>query len=389
MDIVVLNHHSENDRGGGTFRWAPNAHQHDDNAIFIRPDSVPADQPGRFQRVFSGDVNVCWFGARGDDDVDDFIAFQAAIDWSEGRGGGVIRVPPGAYVCNNVVLKNGVTLSSTAAAYGYSPSKILGASLRCTKPGFCLDTPETGVTGAALLASVLRGGGPKFAAGGIRFQKASWCAMKVAQFDNFSDEAIVIDAGMACVIEDVLTTQRPAESCVAETCGRYHACRDRPLSQPHRGEHLPSCPEFRWTGAHHRRVSHSRRQSFHQQLRRRNLRRRLYHRGALSSLHRLPRRPQFRRRLHHQLQADDIFSCTALDNNHDPKAKASGFLILGPSNTFASCIAACNRLPSLQLYGFDEHNPIGDVERDTLYAACRSRTTRSRRSAASRRRART
>ncbi len=53
MDIVVLNHHSENDRGGGTFRWAANSREHDDNAIFIRPDNVTADQPGRFQRVFS------------------------------------------------------------------------------------------------------------------------------------------------------------------------------------------------------------------------------------------------------------------------------------------------------------------------------------------------
>ncbi len=91
--------------------------------------------------------------------MDDSIAFQAAIDWSEARGGGVIRVPPGAYICNNVVLKNGVTLSSTAAAYGYSPSKILGTSLRCTKPGFCLDTPETGVTGAGVTGINFRGGG--------------------------------------------------------------------------------------------------------------------------------------------------------------------------------------------------------------------------------------
>ncbi|MEI9915006.1 MAG: hypothetical protein WDN29_03490 [Methylovirgula sp.] len=62
----------------------------------------------------------------------------------------------------------------------------------------------------------------------------------------------------------------------------------------------------------------------------------------------------------------------ARQQSRPEKRRASGFLILGPSNTFASCIAACNRLPSLQLYGFDEHNPIGDVDRDTLYAACRS-----------------
>ena len=372
IDIVVLNHHSENDRGGGTFRWAPNAHQHDDNAIFIRPDSVAADQPGRFQRVFSGDVNVCWFGARGDDDVDDSIAFQAAIDWSEERGGGVIRVPPGAYICNNVVLKNGVTLSSTAAAYGYSPSKILGASLRCTKPGFCLDTPETGVTGAGVTGINFRGGGPKFAAGGIRFQKASWCAIKVAQFDNFSDEAIVIDAGMACVIEDVLTTNvllnraRPKPAGAITLAGTDHY-----LSRVESNTSLHALssdgPEriiaaFLIRGANHfisNCVGEISDVGY--------IVEGLYHRFTGCRGDR-----NWGEGFIINCKLTTFSSCTALDNNHDPKAKASGFLILGPSNTFASCIAASNRLPSLQLYGFDEHNPIGDVERDTLYAACRS-----------------
>ncbi|MEI9915004.1 MAG: hypothetical protein WDN29_03480 [Methylovirgula sp.] len=73
------------------------------------PDSVPADQAGRFQRVFSGDVNVCWFRRPRPTTMSMILSHsRRPIDWSEGRGGGVIRVPPGAYVCNNVVLKNGV-----------------------------------------------------------------------------------------------------------------------------------------------------------------------------------------------------------------------------------------------------------------------------------------
>ncbi len=206
IEVIVLNHHADSDRGGGTFRWVANSQAPDDNGVYIKPDSVAEGQPGRFVRVFSGDINICWFGARGDDDVDDSLAIQAAIDWAEKRGGGVVRVPPGAYICNNVLLKNGVTLSSTAAAYGYAPSKILGSALRCTHPGFCLDAPETGVTAAAVTGINFRGGGPNLAAGGVRLHRASWCAIKVAQFDNFANEAILIESGMACTVEDVLTT---------------------------------------------------------------------------------------------------------------------------------------------------------------------------------------
>lgn len=372
INVIVLNHHAENDRGGGTFRWMANSQAADDNGVYIKPDSVADGQPGRFVRVFSGDINVCWFGARGDDDVDDSVAFQAALDWAEKRGGGVVRVPPGAYICNNVLLKNGVTLSSTAAAYGYAPSKILGSSLRCIHPGFCLDTPETGVTAAAVTGINFRGGGPNLAAGGIRLQKASWCAIKVAQFDNFADEAIVITSGMACAIEDILTTNvllnraRPKLAGAISIGGTDHYLnRIEANTSLHALSGAPTqrtIAAFLIRDANHfisNCVGEISDVGFVVEG--------LYHRFTGSRGDR-----NFGEGFIINCKLTTFSSCTALDNNHDPKANASGFLILGPSNTLASCIAACNRLPSLQVYGFDDHNPIGDVERDTLYAACRS-----------------
>lgn len=372
IDVVVLNHHADNDRGGGTFRWVANSQAADDNAVYIKPDSVADGQPGRFARVFSGDVNVCWFGARGDDDIDDSIAFQAAIDWSEVRGGGVVRVPPGSYICNNVLLKNGVTLSSTAEAYGYSPSKILGTALRCTHPGFCLDTPEKGVTAAAVSGINFRGGGPNLAAGGIRLQKASWCAIKIAQFDNFADEAILITSGMACVIEDVLTTNvllnrvRPKLAGAITIGGTDHYL--------NRIEANTSLHALSGNGSDRTIAAFLIRDANH------------FITNCVGEISDVGFVVQG---LYHRftgVRGDRNFgdgfiidcklttfsSCTALDNNHDPKAKGSGFVITGPANTLSACIAASNRLPSLQLFGFDDHNPIGDVDRDTLYAACRS-----------------
>lgn len=372
VELTVLNHHSEGDRGGGIFRWVANSNVPDDNGVYVRPDSVPEGQPGRFVRVFSGEIDVCWFGARGDDEVDDTPAFQAAIDWSAARGGGVVRVPPGAYICNNVLLKNGVTLSSTAAAYGYGPGKIFGAALRCTHPGFCLDTAEKGVTGAGVSGINFRGGGPNLAAGGIRLQKASWCAVKVAQFDNFADEAIVITSGMACVIEDVLTTNvllnraRPKLAGAISVAGTDHYLnRIEANTSLHA---LSGEPSKRTVAAFLiRDANHFVSNCVGEISDVGYVIEGLYHRFTACRGDR-----NFGEGFIINCKLTTFSSCTALDNNHDPKANASGFLILGPANTLASCIAACNRLPSLQQYGFDDRNPIGEPDRDTLYAACRS-----------------
>ena len=126
------------------------------------------------------------------------------------------------------------------------------------------------MTAAAVTGINFRGGGPNLAAGGIRLQKASWCAVKVAQFDNFADEAIVITSGMACTIEDILTTNvllnraRPKLAGAITIAGTDHYLnRIEANTSLHA---LSGAP----TAAHHRRLPHSRCQSFHQQLRRRD-----------------------------------------------------------------------------------------------------------------------
>ncbi len=370
FDVVLLHHSSPNDRGGGIFRWNPASQQPDDNGLHIKPQIVSPEKAGRFERVFVGDVDICWFGAQGDDVSDDSPAIQAAIDWTAKTGGGVVRVPPGSFICNNVLLRNGVTLSSSAAAYGYGPSKILSASLRCTKPGWCLDTPERGVTSAGISGINFRGGGPDLAAGGVRFRKASWSAIKVAQFDNFADEAIFIAGGLACTIEDVLTTnvllnrnRRQVSGAITiqgtdhflhriEANTSLHA-----LSGPNRliaafvirdaNHFISNCVgELSDTGF----VVEG-----------------MFHRFSACRGDR-----NFGDGFIIRCRLTTFSSCTSLDNSHDPQAKASGFIILGPGNTLSGCVAACNKLPSVHQYGFDDRVAVGDVENSTLYAACRS-----------------
>jgi len=69
---------SINDGGGGTFIWDKDALlAEDDGGTIISPDSGAT---GLWKRVYSGHMNVKWFGAKGDDLNDDTTAIQAALN---------------------------------------------------------------------------------------------------------------------------------------------------------------------------------------------------------------------------------------------------------------------------------------------------------------------
>jgi hypothetical protein len=370
VDVVLLRHSSENDRGGGIFRWNPYSLESDDDGIFIRPDLIPADEPGRFERVFVGDIEVYWFGGRGNDVSDDSQAIQAAIDWASKKGGGIVRVPQGSFICNNVLLKDGVTLSSPAAAYGYGPGKILSSSLRCTKPGWCIDTPAAGVTSASISGINFRGGGPGLPAGGVRFRKGSWSAIKVAQFDNFADEAIFIGGGLACTVEDVLTTNvllnrnRHQVSGAITIQGTDHFLN---RIEANTSLHALSGPNRMIAAFVIRDANHFINNCVGEISDIGFVIEGVFHRFSTCRADR-----NFGDGFIIRCRLSAFSSCTALDNSRDPHAKASGFLIFGPGNSLSACIAACNKLPSVQQYGFDDRVVFGDVENSTLYAACRS-----------------
>ncbi|QPF87112.1 hypothetical protein IC762_12780 [Bradyrhizobium genosp. L] len=96
------------DGGGGFFFWSPNDERPDDGAMIVaRPDGAL----GRWVRQHTfGEIDVRWFGARGDGQSDDTLAFEKARDFAKSRsrkdpqlatdplGSIKIRIPSGTYL---------------------------------------------------------------------------------------------------------------------------------------------------------------------------------------------------------------------------------------------------------------------------------------------------
>lgn len=102
--INVLGYHTPGDGGGGTFYWDSTSIESDNSGTIIQATGITT---GRWKRVYSGAVNVKWFGAKGDGDTDDTLSIQKALAVSK-----KIYVPymPTEYIVNNLALTNGCTI---------------------------------------------------------------------------------------------------------------------------------------------------------------------------------------------------------------------------------------------------------------------------------------
>jgi len=98
---IVAGYYQEGDGGDGTFVWVPittSPLKNDDYGIIIRTDpSSPGYIKGYFKRLYSGPINVRWFGAKGDGVTDDTAAVHAARDSSAFANNGTLYFPKGTY----------------------------------------------------------------------------------------------------------------------------------------------------------------------------------------------------------------------------------------------------------------------------------------------------
>jgi len=84
--VNIRGYHSENDGGGGLFNWNSSMNKANANGGTIIDPSVSLVNQGSgigsgcWIRQYDGDINIKWFGAKGDGIVDDYQAIQSALD---------------------------------------------------------------------------------------------------------------------------------------------------------------------------------------------------------------------------------------------------------------------------------------------------------------------
>ena len=79
--IDALGYYTKGDGGGGLFYWDSSSTETDNGGTIIQSNGITT---GRWKRVFSGAVNVKWFGAKGDNIQDDTDYINKALSLGSG-----------------------------------------------------------------------------------------------------------------------------------------------------------------------------------------------------------------------------------------------------------------------------------------------------------------
>ena len=117
--VFVKGYHTPGDGGGGVFYWDETEPKssHNGGTIIDPGRTFPTDWSdtsqqatwftaaasgqGCWKRIYSGEVNVRWFGAKGDDTTDDKQPFQQAFN-----ANAAVVIPKGDYYCSNTISLN-------------------------------------------------------------------------------------------------------------------------------------------------------------------------------------------------------------------------------------------------------------------------------------------
>ena len=129
--IEVLGYYTKGDGGGGLFYWDNTSIETDNGGTIIQATGITT---GRWKRVYSGTINIKWFGAKGDGVTDDTVAFNDTILFAAINNIGKVEVPTdyykllGTIVCpgnliidfmNSTLCGNGIGAANDLFQSGY------------------------------------------------------------------------------------------------------------------------------------------------------------------------------------------------------------------------------------------------------------------------------
>ncbi|HSD31643.1 MAG TPA: right-handed parallel beta-helix repeat-containing protein [Gemmatimonadales bacterium] len=186
--VGVACHTVPGDGGGGSFRFDVFSSAADDNGTVIAP---AAGGRGRWLRVFTRDLSVRWFGARGDGRTYDTAAVQSAVNAV--RAGETLHFPPGVYRIHadrGVQLKSDLRLDlGTATLAG---ANVDGARCRLLE---IQGKKNVVISGGTLLGSRL--GSPQWGVG-ILASDAESLFIENVQLRDFFFDGILLTGNRGC-----------------------------------------------------------------------------------------------------------------------------------------------------------------------------------------------
>lgn len=203
---VVGGYYAPNDGGGGLFYWDASSSTGDNDGTIIVPTG---SSTGRWMRMFSDELNVRWFGAKGDSTTDDTAALQAALTaaamaaaTSAGQGGQVL-LPNGIYkTTSELAVPAGVVLRGCGRK---TPGASNATEIIVAHNGKAISIQNGPVTttnyGNASIRDLTVTADPSSSPSmGAHLISVAYCSIADCVFTGF-DNGVVLDGAEICQVE--------------------------------------------------------------------------------------------------------------------------------------------------------------------------------------------
>ncbi len=370
--VYVTGYYAAGDGGEGMFVYNSASAATADNGVIIAPNAGS----GRWLRnVKSLPANPRWWGAKGDGVTNDSTAIQAGIDYINSLGSGVLKFNNGTYLCD-VTLKQGVQLIGLDAISGVDlgGGGVFGVVFQGAAAGAVVDTPAGVTYSVAVVGIAFRGLGLSGTSIGVRFRNVGAAMIRNCNFNNFSEQAVMMDAGIAnefigiraqnCLLNRVQATPTGVihangtdhffERCeLTASCSREGTktaagnCNAMYIGGAN--NFISNCiAEISDNGFYQAGTGYNRYENC---------------RGDLNYMH----------GYYFASAASSVTGCLALNNSQDTTNTYSGFYVASSTaqgGQFTGCISS-SLTAKVQKYGYEDHAVYTAVESRNFYSGCR------------------